>query len=142
MRELFLEAIRSVLGKPYRWGGQSPEIGFDCSGLVIWGLQQAGIKIADMTALDLYRHFANSEIRISTCLPGSLFFYGKSHMTINHVMVVLDRWEDDRCIVCGARGGNSKTVNSLRAYYKGAYVDVCKGNYWQSALRVAVDPFV
>ncbi|WP_373863508.1 C40 family peptidase, partial [Serratia marcescens] len=28
------------LGKPYRWGGTSPETGFDCSGLVWYAWQK------------------------------------------------------------------------------------------------------
>ena len=85
MRELFVKAVRSVIGRPYIWGGQSSGKGFDCSGLVIWALNEAGIKVTDMTALNLYRHFEEKEIRISTCLPGSLFFYGQTHISINHV---------------------------------------------------------
>ena len=142
MRELFVKIIRSVIGRPYKWGGQSPETGFDCSGLIIWGLNQVNIKVPDMTVLDIYRHFGNNEISIRICSPGSLLFYGKTHMTINHVMVVLDRWDDEYFTICGARGGNSKTINNRKAYDRSAYVDVCKGNYWQPNLRVAVDPFM
>ena len=36
-----LEAALSQIGTPYVWGGQSPEEGFDCSGLIIWAYQQA-----------------------------------------------------------------------------------------------------
>lgn len=34
-----------MIGKPYRYGGASPEKGFDCSGLVYYAFRHAGIKV-------------------------------------------------------------------------------------------------
>jgi len=36
-----LEAAAAQVGVPYVLGGQSPEDGFDCSGLIVWAYQQA-----------------------------------------------------------------------------------------------------
>jgi cell wall-associated NlpC family hydrolase len=38
-------AARKGLGAPYRFGGTSPQTGFDCSGLVLWSYEQAGIRL-------------------------------------------------------------------------------------------------
>ena len=35
---------KRYLGTPYRWGGSSPQTGFDCSGLVQWAYAKAGIQ--------------------------------------------------------------------------------------------------
>ncbi|MGB9787611.1 MAG: C40 family peptidase [Dictyoglomus turgidum] len=35
-----VEYAISQVGKPYVLGAQSPDVGFDCSGLVVWGYQQ------------------------------------------------------------------------------------------------------
>lgn len=37
-RQAFIEEASSHLGKPYVWGGRSPETGFDCSGLVQYSM--------------------------------------------------------------------------------------------------------
>jgi cell wall-associated NlpC family hydrolase len=37
-------ALRMV-GTPYRWGGESPAGGFDCSGLVRWAYGQVGVDL-------------------------------------------------------------------------------------------------
>ena len=39
------ESARSTIGTPYRFGGNSPETGFDCSGLVCWSYRQVGIDL-------------------------------------------------------------------------------------------------
>jgi len=37
-------ALRAV-GTPYRWGGESPSSGFDCSGLVRWAYGRIGVTL-------------------------------------------------------------------------------------------------
>ena len=39
--KIALEAV----GTPYRWGGTSPSMGFDCSGLVRWAYGRVGIEV-------------------------------------------------------------------------------------------------
>jgi cell wall-associated NlpC family hydrolase len=39
--EIALQAV----GVPYRWGGESPSSGFDCSGLVRWAYGHVGIDL-------------------------------------------------------------------------------------------------
>ena len=35
----------SMVGVPYRYGGSTPEQGFDCSGLVQWSYGRAGLRL-------------------------------------------------------------------------------------------------
>lgn len=39
----FINKMKTQLGKPYVWGGESPNVGFDCSGLIYWALKSLGI---------------------------------------------------------------------------------------------------
>lgn len=39
-----IQAAMSRIGSPYSWGGSGPNA-FDCSGLVMWAFQQAGISL-------------------------------------------------------------------------------------------------
>jgi peptidoglycan DL-endopeptidase CwlO len=34
-----------AIGTPYRWGGESPASGFDCSGLVRWAYGRVGVEL-------------------------------------------------------------------------------------------------
>jgi len=40
-----LAVARTQMGVPYVWGGETPGIGFDCSGLVQWAYSQAGLLL-------------------------------------------------------------------------------------------------
>jgi peptidoglycan endopeptidase LytE len=40
-----------LLGKPYVWGGETPEVGFDCSGLIVYLFQKQGISLPRTVAM-------------------------------------------------------------------------------------------
>jgi WXG100 family type VII secretion target len=65
-------AARQHLGKPYIWGANGPSA-FDCSGLVYYSLNQAGIKIGDTTAAG----YQNSGRPVTDPRPGDLVFFGR-----------------------------------------------------------------
>lgn len=45
---------RSAVGRPYRWGGMSPESGFDCTGFVLWVFSHLGINLPHNETGQLY----------------------------------------------------------------------------------------
>jgi cell wall-associated NlpC family hydrolase len=67
-----LAAAESQIGKPYVWGGESPSIGFDCSGLTQWAWRRAGVYIPRTAATQYY---ALHHVPLSQLRPGDLLFY-------------------------------------------------------------------
>jgi cell wall-associated NlpC family hydrolase len=62
----------SQIGVPYVWGGETPGVGFDCSGLVQWAWGNAGISIPRTTETQYpdMLHVALTDLQ-----PGDLLFY-------------------------------------------------------------------
>ncbi len=72
-----LFALEAV-GIPYRYGGESPESGFDCSGLVRWAYGRAGLEVPH-NSYALYgvgRRIAKTRIEAGDVL----FFEGLGHV--------------------------------------------------------------
>ena len=136
-RARFISAIRSAIGKPYRWGGQGPDA-FDCSGLVVWGLREAGYDIKDTSAAGLAETLKAGTCTMSKAQAGDLFFY---ESPISHVMVCLERWSNGMTILAGARGGGITTKTVADATKRAAFVDVTFGNYWSNSRTKIIDPF-
>ena len=65
-----LNAAYSQLGVPYVWGGTTPNVGLDCSGLVQWCYAQAGISLPRLS------QDQGTGPRISNPQPGDLVCYG------------------------------------------------------------------
>ena len=68
-----VQAAESQIGVPYRWGGESPGVGFDCSGLTQWAWGQAGVGIP--RTADAQYH-AVTRVSLSSMEPGDLVFWG------------------------------------------------------------------
>lgn len=47
--EQVIANAESQLGVPYVWGGTTPGVGFDCSGLLQWAFREAGVAIPRVT---------------------------------------------------------------------------------------------
>jgi len=70
-------AMRAV-GVPYRWGGESPTSGFDCSGLVRWAYGRVGIDVPH-NSYALYS--VGRRVDEERMEPGDvLFFEGLGHV--------------------------------------------------------------
>lgn len=85
-----LAAAKSVLGTPYRWGGDGPG-GYDCSGLMVMAYGKAGL-VLPRTAVAQWSSGGHPDVApglaLSKMRPGDLIFYGSSPTrpsTIHHV---------------------------------------------------------
>jgi cell wall-associated NlpC family hydrolase len=68
-----IQAAESQLGVPYVWGGETPGVGFDCSGLVQWSWEQAGVSLPRTSGAQFE---ATTQIPLADIEPGDLLFYG------------------------------------------------------------------
>jgi cell wall-associated NlpC family hydrolase len=73
----------SQIGTPYVWGGETPGVGFDCSGLVQAAYAAAGVALPRV-AQDQYDR--TPKLEPGTALaPGDLVFFGGGPGSIDHV---------------------------------------------------------
>lgn len=126
-RELKMQIFRdyafSFIGLPYKYGGDDPIKGFDCSGLVIELYQSLGLipHKWDGNAQSIYDKFATSSMDNAYGL-GSLVFYGQSVTKITHVALMLENSAPWRILEAG--GGTSQTVDSEVASINNAFIRI------------------
>lgn len=75
---IIVQAAYSQLGVPYVWGGSTPGVGLDCSGLTQYCYRQAGISISHYTEDQLRELTA---IPLSKAQPGDVL-YRRGHVAI------------------------------------------------------------
>ncbi len=83
--QIAVNAAQSQLGVPYVWGGATPGVGFDCSGLTMWAWGQAGVSLAH-GATDQY--YEIQHVSMSDLQPGDLVFYGNASYLYHVVMYI------------------------------------------------------
>jgi cell wall-associated NlpC family hydrolase len=82
-----VNAAQSQRGVPYVWGGATPGVGFDCSGLTMWAWGQAGVSLEHGATPQYYeiQHVSMSDLQ-----PGDLVFYGDAAVLEHVVMYIGD----------------------------------------------------
>ncbi|MGH3558193.1 MAG: peptidoglycan hydrolase RipC [Mycobacterium sp.] len=75
-----VQAAMTQVGSPYAWGGAAPG-GFDCSGLVMWAFQQAGIALPHSSQALAH---GGQPVALSDLQPGDVltFYSDASHAGI------------------------------------------------------------
>lgn len=122
----------TFVGIPYLWGGESRELGYDCSGFVIEILKAGKIDLPkDFTSHSLYNYLLKShQAQFSIAQPGALVFYG-SRKRITHVAFMIDY---KRVIEAGS--GDSSTVNRKIAEKQGASIRIKDLNHRNDMLEI------
>ncbi|QOW20190.1 C40 family peptidase [Lysobacter ciconiae] len=112
-----LQRALTLLGTPYRWGGNTPDKGFDCSGLVSYVFRNAmGIDLPRVS-----REQANSGELVASkkeLAEGDLVFFGRKGR-IDHVGIYVGEGR----FVHAPSTGKDVMVSSLeKGYWSGKYM--------------------
>lgn len=80
----------ALVGTPYRWGGNTPESGFDCSGLVDYIYRNAADILLPHSSREMAAMDAHKVKRMTDLASGDLVFFG-SGRSISHVGVYVGK---------------------------------------------------
>lgn len=80
-----VSTAHKMIGVPYRWGGNTPRGGLDCSGLADLSYRSAGLSLP-RTSNEQY----HAVRRVNVAQPGDLLFFGHGS-TATHVGIYLGR---------------------------------------------------
>lgn len=104
------------MGKKYRSGGDSPQKGFDCSGLVWWSYGQHGVKVPRITS-DQAR--TGKKVSKKAAQPGDIVVFRTSH--------------SPRGLHTGIYVGEQKFIHSPSSG-KSVCMDSLSQGYWRDRL--------
>ncbi|QAU34774.1 C40 family peptidase [Janthinobacterium sp. 17J80-10] len=113
--EVALNAM-GLLGIRYKMGGNSPESGLDCSGLVRHVFKQAWGTVLPRTAEEISR--VGEQVNHNELRPGDLVFFNTLRRTFSHVGIYLG---DNKFIHSPSAGGQVRIESMDLAYWKNRF---------------------
>lgn len=112
-----IKTARTQIGKPYRWGGESPSAGYDCSGLIWWVYRQHGISVPRVS---WQQYSAGTFVDKNDIRPGDLIFFRITTGKSLHVGIVTERGTFIHSPRSGSRVMESSLDNDFwREHYVG-----------------------
>ena len=113
LRTRLVNTAQRYIGLPYRWGGESPEEGFDCSGLTMTVYRVNGLNLP-RNSRQQYR--AGSPIARHSLRPGDLVFFNTSGRGVSHVGIYTGGGE----FIHAPKSGRTIQAESLSNGYFGS----------------------
>jgi cell wall-associated NlpC family hydrolase len=103
----------SLSGTPYKYGGISPDTGFDCSGFVGHVFRHV-LGISLPRSAHEIKHLGLA-IKTNELRPGDLVFYNTLKRAFSHVGIYLG---DDQFVHSPSRGGGVRVENMQENYWR------------------------
>lgn len=114
VRDSLVSLARSQVGKRYVLGGESPDRGFDCSGLIRYIVAALDIRLP-RTAAQQARVGSTVPRDSSRLLPGDLVTFGKSKR-ISHIGIYVG---EGRFVHASSKAGRVIESRLMRPNYRG-----------------------
>jgi cell wall-associated NlpC family hydrolase len=114
-QEILINAM-SLTGIKYRYGGSSPNTGFDCSGFVRYVFSQAANLTLPPTARAISQ--IGKTVRKDDLQPGDLVFFNTLKSTFSHVGIYLG---DNKFIHAPRTGGEVRVESMQNSYWQSHY---------------------
>jgi cell wall-associated NlpC family hydrolase len=105
----------SLVGTPYRYGGNTPQGGFDCSGLIGYIFRQAAALSLPRTTREL-QAMRGRDVRREALASGDLVFFG-ARGRVNHAGIYVG---EGRFVHAPSSGGTVR-------------LDALDGHYWRDS---------
>jgi len=116
--DILFQAI-GLVGTPYRYGGNSPESGFDCSGLINYVfLHSAGLKLPRTTAALI--DIDAPRVEKDRLYPGDLVYFNTLGGRVSHIGIYVG---ERRSVHAPSSGGTVRMDNIDTPYWQKHYVD-------------------
>jgi len=115
LEEISIEAM-ALVGTPYRYGGNTPDSGFDCSGLVRYVVQRAASVNLPRTAAEMGRRGTSLDRR--DVASGDLVFFNTTGQPNSHVGIYVGQ---NRFVHAPATGGTVRLEDMTKSYWASRY---------------------
>ncbi|MEJ6655792.1 MAG: C40 family peptidase [Pseudomonas sp.] len=113
--ELLFHAF-SLVGTPYRYGGSSPDTGFDCSGLINYVYREAAGVALPRTTAGLSALPGLTPVR--SLMPGDLVLFSTGGKRVDHAGIYVG---DGRFLHAPSTGGRVRVDDLQASYWQRAY---------------------
>ncbi len=115
-KQTAMRKLMKQVGKPYRWGGTSPNTGFDCSGLIYYAYKDVIRIKMPRTANEMFHLRDAAPVKRAELESGDLVFFNIANRGVaDHVGVYL---------------GNGKFIQSPRTGEE-IRISMMDNDYWQ-----------
>jgi cell wall-associated NlpC family hydrolase len=107
-----------LVGVPYRFGGNTPAGGFDCSGLIVYVYNNAaGLKLP-RTVQEMSR--AGQSIQNDAPAPGDLVFFNTTGERYSHAGIYVGH---GRFVHAPSKGGTVRLDQMMSPYWAARYTE-------------------
>lgn len=108
----------SLIGTPYIWGGNTPDSGFDCSGLIVYVYNGAGIKLPRTTTA--MSGLSKPTVKRSALKTGDLVFFATSGgRKVSHAGIYVG---NGRFVHAPSSGGVVRLNNLNESYWSKTFL--------------------